>query len=132
VTDLPDEIGRLFTNLARRARSDERELALTPTQRLALTEIAMHAPLRLHDLAGRMAVSDATASRAVDALVAVALVERSADEHDRRAVVIRTTELGAQRFREHRARLEHAVRALPAGDRRQLAQLLARLNDALD
>ena len=132
MTNAADEIARLFASLNRGARTDGRELALTPTQRLALAEIALHAPLRLHDLAARMGVSDATASRTVDTLVGFGLVERTEDASDRRAVVIRPTRLGRERYRARRAPVEAALRRLRPDERAKLAELLARLNDALD
>lgn len=132
MTDLADEIGRLFANLTRRTREEGEELALTATQRLALAELALSAPLRLGDLAERMGISDATASRAVDALVTGGLVERAPDEDDRRAILVRPTRLGTMKIRERRAKIERALRGLPAAERAQLAKLLARLNDALD
>jgi DNA-binding MarR family transcriptional regulator len=132
MSSLPDEIARLFAHLTRRARVDGEELALTATQRLALSEIAVNAPLRLHDLAARMAVSDATASRAVDVLVGAGLVERTPDAQDRRAVVIRPTPLGSERIRARRSQVERALRKLAPGERKQLTDLLGRLNDALE
>jgi DNA-binding MarR family transcriptional regulator len=132
MTDLVDEIGRLFAQLTRRTREEGEELALTSTQRLALAELALSAPLRLGDLAERMGISDATASRAIDALVTGGLVERAPDAQDRRAILVRPTNLGTRKIRERRAQIEHALRGLSAADRAQLARLLARLNDTLD
>jgi DNA-binding MarR family transcriptional regulator len=131
MSDLADEIGRLFAHLTRRTREEGDELALTATQRLALAEVALNAPLRLHELAVRMGISDPTASRAVDGLVSAGLVERAPDEHDRRAVLIRPTKLGTKRIRETRTQIQRALEQLPAGERAQLARLLAHLNDAL-
>ena len=52
---------------------------MTATQRLALFELVDQGPLRLNDLAVRMGTSAPTASRAVDALDELGLVDRKPD-----------------------------------------------------
>jgi DNA-binding MarR family transcriptional regulator len=76
---LLEEIEALSAELVRGADT----LHLTTTQRVTLAAIADHGPMRLHALAERVGTTDATASRAVEALVRAALVERVADERER-------------------------------------------------
>jgi DNA-binding MarR family transcriptional regulator len=109
---------------------------MTSTQRLALFETATGGPLRLSDLAQRMGITAPTASRAVDGLVELGLLERVPDPGDRRAVQIDVTKPGRKIIEERKARaaaaLKPAVEALPAQDRARLATLLAQLADAFD
>jgi DNA-binding MarR family transcriptional regulator len=109
---------------------------MTSTQRLALFETAMGGPLRLSELAERMGITAPTASRAVDGLVELGLLERLPDPADRRAVRIDMTEPGRKDVEGRKARaaaaLEPAVAALSAQDRARLAALLARLADAIE
>jgi DNA-binding MarR family transcriptional regulator len=111
-------------------------LPLTGTQRLALFELSESGPLRLNDLAARMGTSAPTASRAVDALVAVGHVQRSPDVTDRRALQIELTATGRARTAERKQRVLEAFRPvvakLPVADQRQLASLLARLASELE
>jgi DNA-binding MarR family transcriptional regulator len=109
---------------------------MTSTQRLALFETAMGGPLRLSELAERMGITAPTASRAVDGLVELGLLERLPDPADRRAVRIDMTEPGRKDVEGRKARaaaaLEPAVAALSAQDRARLAALLARLAGAIE
>ena len=108
---------------------------MTSTQRLALFETLIGGPLRLSDLAERMGITAPTASRAVDGLVDLGLLERQPDPADRRAVRIDLTEPGRIDVEGRKARaavaLEPAVGALAAQDRARLAALLTRLANAL-
>jgi DNA-binding MarR family transcriptional regulator len=108
---------------------------MTSTQRLALFETSIGGPLRLSELAERMGITAPTASRAVDGLVDLGLVERLPDPADRRAVRIDVTEPGRIDVEGRKARaaaaLEPAVAALSAQDRARLATLLARLAEHL-
>jgi len=109
---------------------------MTSTQRLALFETAIGGPLRLSELAERMGITAPTASRAVDGLVDLALLERLPDPADRRAVRIDVTKSGRARVEERlalaAAALEPAAATLSAQDRARLASLLTRLADAFD
>jgi DNA-binding MarR family transcriptional regulator len=109
---------------------------MTSTQRLALFETATGGPLRLSELAERMGITAPTASRAVDGLVDLGLLERLPDAADRRAVRIDLTGPGRTDVEGRKARaaaaLEPAAGALSPQDRAELAALLARLADAFD
>jgi DNA-binding MarR family transcriptional regulator len=108
---------------------------MTATQRIALVELGDGGALRLNDLAARMGVSAPTASRAVDALHELDLVERVPDPRDRRALNIDLTPAGRDLLEERQARarvaFEPAVAALSSSERRQLTALLHRMTDAL-
>jgi DNA-binding MarR family transcriptional regulator len=130
-----EALSTLTRQLARASGGPDDGPAMTSTQRLALFETAMSGPLRLSVLADRMGISAPTASRAVDGLVDLGLMERLPDPEDRRAVRIDLTRPGRKRVEEKKAlaaaALEPGVSALPAKDRAHLAALLTRLADEL-
>jgi DNA-binding MarR family transcriptional regulator len=126
-----EELGRLIRQLSRISSGPDDGPAMTATQRLALFDLVDSGPLRLNDLAQRMGTSAPTASRAVDALDELGLVERHPDPTDRRAITIELTDDGRRSVEERKARVYAAFRpaaaALSPADREQLAELLARL-----
>ncbi|HEY8725234.1 MAG TPA: MarR family transcriptional regulator [Gaiellaceae bacterium] len=126
-----EELSRLIRQLTRISGGPDEARAMTATQRLALFELVDSGPLRLNDLAQRMGTSAPTASRAVDALDELGLVERHPDPTDRRAITIELTADGRRSVEERKARVYAAFRpaaaALSPADREQLAELLARL-----
>ena len=132
---LQRELHELFRHLVRTDRAVADDAPLTATQRLALSELADGGPMRLHELAARMATTAATASRSVDALVAAKLVERVADRADRRAVQIDVTRRGRARIERRRAEAMRAfvpaLAAMSEPDRGELVRLIARLNTEL-
>jgi DNA-binding MarR family transcriptional regulator len=132
---LQRELRELFRHVARTDRGVLDDAPLTATQRLALSELADGGPMRLQDLAARMAMTPATASRSVDALVTARLVERVPDRTDRRAVRIDVTRRGRARIERRRAEatraLLPALARMPERDRTQLVRLIARLNAEL-
>jgi DNA-binding MarR family transcriptional regulator len=129
-------ISAVTRQLARASGGPDEGPPMTSTQRLALFETAVGGPLRLSELAERMGITAPTASRAVDGLVELGLLERLPDPADRRAVSIDVTAPGRARVEERMAlaaaALEPAVAALSAQDRARLAALLARLADAIE
>jgi DNA-binding MarR family transcriptional regulator len=126
-----EELSRLIRQLSRISGGPVDGPAMTATQRLALFELVDSGPLRLNDLAQRMGTSAPTASRAVDALDELGLVDRHPDPTDRRAITIKLTDDGRRSVEERKARVYAAFRpaaaALSPADREQLAELLARL-----
>ena len=130
-----EELSRLIRQLTRISGGPDEARAMTATQRLALFELVDSGPLRLNDLAQRMGTSAPTASRAVDALDDLGLVERHPDPTDRRAITIELTADGRRSVEERKARVYAAFRpaaaALSPADREQLAELLARLSAKL-
>jgi DNA-binding MarR family transcriptional regulator len=126
-----EELGRVLRHLTRISGGPDEGPSMTATQRLALFELVDGGPLRLNDLAARMGTTPPTASRAVDALDELGMVERTSDPTDRRALQIQLTSSGRRAVEERQARVyaafRPAVARLPAAERRQLADLLARL-----
>jgi DNA-binding MarR family transcriptional regulator len=113
---LLDEIAELWAVVLRICRELDDTQPLTSTQRLALLEISIVGPMRLNNLAARMDTTAATASRAVDVLENLALVERSKDSEDGRAIAITATAKG-QRW--------------TAGRQAKLCKVLEQLDDAV-
>jgi DNA-binding MarR family transcriptional regulator len=132
---LLDVLGRVVRSLTRLSGGLEDDLSLTATQRVALFETVESEPVRLHDLADRLGVSDPTASRAVDALVEHGLVERAPDPADRRAVRISLTPHGRTMVEERKRRVLDAVlpavAAIPKADQERLIALLGELDGSL-
>ncbi|HVV60001.1 MAG TPA: MarR family winged helix-turn-helix transcriptional regulator [Gaiellaceae bacterium] len=134
---LLDELGGLIRHLTRLSNGPADEgVATTSTQRLALFELADDGPLRLNDLAQRVGVSAPTASRAVEALCELGLVERLPDPSDRRALRIDLTAAGRSQVAVRRQRVLDrfgpAAQALSGDEQSRLVGLLARLRSALD
>ena len=130
-----EALSALTRQLARASGGPDEGPPMTATQRLAMFETAMSGPLRLSALADRMGITAPTASRAVDGLVDLGLMERQSDPVDRRAVQLDLTRPGRKRVEEKKAlaaaALQPGVAALSAQDRARLATLLARLANAL-
>jgi DNA-binding MarR family transcriptional regulator len=129
------DLSRLIRTLTRIAGAGEEAPAMTATQRLALFELGDQGPLRLNDLAERMGVSPPTASRSVDALHDLGLVERVPDPRDRRALSITLSSTGAELLADRKAKAEvafaPAVASLSASERKTLSRLLRRMTDAV-
>ena len=96
--------------LARASGGPDDGPPMTSTQRLALFETVIGGPLRLSELAERMGITAPTASRAVDGLVDLGLLERLPDPADRRAVRIDVTEQGRVDVETRKARVAAAKR----------------------
>jgi len=139
-----DELERMAEGIVRlrleilRRRAEDGGLpadGLTTPQAIALRTVVLDGPLRVGGLAAALGVSDATASRTVDALEGLGLVKRERDPSDARAVQVAPT---AQGRREHANRRERFVRALDRfmdelseHERRQLADALGTVNRLL-
>ena len=127
------DLSRLIRSLSRVTGAAEDSPAMTATQRLALFELGEGGSLRLNDLADLMGVSPPTASRAVDALHELGLVERVPDERDRRALRIDLTTAGQELLADRKAKaqtaFEPAVASLSTEERATLSELLRRMAD---
>jgi DNA-binding MarR family transcriptional regulator len=88
-TDLRLTVGRLNRKLRIRAAS-----GLTPSQSSILANLATAGPLHLGELARREAVTAPSASRVVERLVELGLVERTADPEDARRHILNLTRDG--------------------------------------
>ncbi len=131
------ELERLITLVRRRGGPhDVDDPPLAGTQRLALSVLVGESPLRLRALAERLGTTDATASRTVDALVALGLVRREPDPADGRGVLVVATPMAVDLVAERRARLvetlEQGLAGMSRADRAHLVALVAELNDVLD
>ena len=89
-------------------------------------------PLRASDLVSRLGLDKSTVSRQVASLVALGLVDRTADPDDGRAQVLTPSPEGAARLARirdaRRARWESDLADWPAEDIATLGALLARFN----
>ncbi|MER7989767.1 MarR family transcriptional regulator [Streptomyces noursei] len=122
----------------RRARASSGELArevhpdLEPAAYGLLVRLADAGAQRATDLAAFFGVGKATISRQLNALEKLGLVARAPDPHDGRAVLVRITDEGRNRFNRVRtARRARYARNLASWDRAEvaeLARLLHRLN----
>ncbi|SDE50804.1 MarR family winged helix-turn-helix transcriptional regulator [Pseudonocardia oroxyli] len=113
--------------LSRRIRIDGGD-SLPPLQLSALSTIALHAPLRLSELAKREAVTAPTMSRVLGALDDQGLVVRTPDPQDARGVLITLSDSGRARLDEiktHRTAL--VARRLSKLDPRQREVIRAAL-----
>jgi DNA-binding MarR family transcriptional regulator len=102
---LLDEIAELWAVVLRISRELDDNQPMTSTQRLALLEISIVGPMRLNNLAARMDTTAATASRAVDVLEELSLVERRKDSDDGRAITITATAKGHRWTARRQAKL---------------------------
>ena len=132
---LLDAISRVIRHLSRLSGGPDEGPAMTATQRLVLFETLEAEPIRLSDLSERLGVSAPTASRAVDALVELGLLERVPDPADRRAVRISLTRSGRKSVEARKARVLEAFRpavaAVATADQDRLIALLEELAGAL-
>jgi DNA-binding MarR family transcriptional regulator len=125
--ELAVEIERLFAAFVREGGrlGFEERISVSPTQRVALTALVDAGPLRLGALADAMGTTDATATRTVQALERLGVVERTRDEADGRGVRIAASREGRDLVARGRRRLARIVGELASEDERaRLAGLL--------
>jgi DNA-binding MarR family transcriptional regulator len=134
---MAEGIVRLRDEILRRREPDAEggAVELTPAQGAALRTVVRLGPLRVGALAEALGVTVATASRTVDGLAGLGLVQRTGDPSDSRAVRVAATPKGSE---EHRLRRDRFVRALERlleelseVERRRLADSLATLSALL-
>jgi DNA-binding MarR family transcriptional regulator len=125
--------GRLRLALAglnRRLRKDWPD-ELTPSRLSALATIAACEPLRVGELAKRMAVSTPTVSHIVDALDKQGLIARQPDPHDRRICRLVASQAGDELLDELGRRttgfLADRIHQLPPAQQSALAAALPAL-----
>lgn len=87
--------------------------------------------LAVHELAGLLGLSMATAGRAVQALARADMVTRREDDHDRRVKRVRLSEHGRQfvdsLMQAHREAVRECLESLSDHEREQLSRALAPL-----
>lgn len=135
--ELAQAVERLVSVIARqrKALGDVEPSPLTTTQGLALSAVARERSMRLRTLAEAIGTTDATASRTVDVLESLGLVERRNNPNDRRGVVVAVTPEGRRTWRRRHQRLVTLVDSLVADlngrDRARFVALLTDLNELL-
>jgi DNA-binding MarR family transcriptional regulator len=132
-----DELRRLWGLILREGGrlGDPPDRRLTNTQSLALSTLVAEGPLRLWALAERMATTDATATRTVDALEAEGLAERQAAVGDRRGVLVVATDHGRRVIADRAERMHVVVKSLLVGTSDaqllRIAEFLRELNEQI-
>jgi DNA-binding MarR family transcriptional regulator len=119
-----DRLHSAAIHLLRRLRVRDYELGIGPAQLSALSVLVFAGPQSLASLAQAEQVKPSTMSRIVSSLFRSKLVHRKTDKHDRRAIVIESTEKGARIMQEGRRR---RVAALAAAVQRLSPEEIARL-----
>jgi DNA-binding MarR family transcriptional regulator len=110
----------------------EETVPLSSTQRLALSTLVDQGAMRLGALAAAMGTTDATATRRVQALVRLDLVEREPDESDGRGVRIGASTEGRELIARGRKRMALILEELVAEDERErVIELLRALSGAV-
>lgn len=139
--DSPSEIADLMGQLVRRARrgaaADLSRLSITPAQARVLEVIKRAGgPLRVNQLAGELGILPRSATSVVDDLERIALVERSPDRRDRRAVLVALTTEGRLVTQQLEAKgsgaLATAIATLAASEQQALGGALRRIAIAID
>ena len=122
-------IGRLSRRL--RPTPTARAAGLTPTSISVLLTVVRVGPIRLSDLADAEGINPTQLSRAIAHLVDTGLVDRSADEGDRRAAWLRPTAAGrklTRRIRRERTdALNGALETLDPAERERIVSALGAL-----
>jgi DNA-binding MarR family transcriptional regulator len=108
---------------------------MTPALSHTLAQVVQDGPLRLSDLAERLAIDASTLTPRVQQLAAAGLVRRVCDPRDGRAAQLEATEVGRSAFAAlHAARrrlVEQALAGLSPPQRQAVARQLASLTDRL-
>jgi DNA-binding MarR family transcriptional regulator len=122
-------IGRLSRRL--RPTATGTAAGLTPTRTAVLLRIVREGPLRLSELSESEGINPTMLSRTIAALLEAGLVERTADEQDRRAAWVRSSAKGnrlAERIRRERTdAVKLALAALSQHDRDAIVDALPAL-----
>lgn len=128
------EVRQGVLRLARRLRAEREPGELTPSRFAVLGRLERDGPATASALASAERVAPQTMARIVQHLLDAGLAERTPDQVDRRATLIRITELGQQRVladrSRHEAWLAQAMDELTDVER-ELLVLAARLHDRL-
>ena len=139
--DGASQIGREIVRFVRSLKSVQAQTAhrsrhgVDPSAYPVLFQL-VDAPKRTTELAACLHADISTVSRQVTALVEAGLVERTVDEDDRRATILRLTEGGQAVFatmrRDRERMLARILADWSAQDVTTLASLLGRFNDDFD
>lgn len=129
--ELAGGLRTVVNRLAYALRSPVAKDGITPTRLSALMTLMKCGPLRPGDLAARLSISAASASRLVDVLIEGEWIAREPDPDDRRACLVSLSEHGVAALerlrREGTGELAAGIEALPADQREALAAALPAL-----
>jgi DNA-binding MarR family transcriptional regulator len=131
--DTTTRLRAVIGRISRRLRPTPAGLAagLTPTRTSVLLSVVREGPIRLSDLAEAEGINPTQLSRAIAHLVDTGLVERAADEGDRRAAWLKPTAAGRKltdRIRRERTdALNLALDDLDPAERERIVAALAAL-----
>jgi DNA-binding MarR family transcriptional regulator len=109
---LADRLHSLAIHLLRRIRRGDDAAGLSAPRLSALSVVIYRGPISLTELAKAETVTAPTMTRLVQALVKSGLVEKSVDESDNRAVLLRATPAGRATLDVARARRLAALEEL--------------------
>jgi DNA-binding MarR family transcriptional regulator len=135
--DIVGQLGELLVRsswrLRRGAAKELAPLGVTFGQARALRVLAAGEPMRMADLAASLEIVPRSVTTMIDSLVAAGLVNREADPHDRRSVLVSPTVAGRavldRMDSARRATTEELFGRLTLGQRRELLDLLVLLAD---
>jgi DNA-binding MarR family transcriptional regulator len=133
--ELADRLHSAAIHLLRRLRREDDVSGLPAPQLSALSVIVFGGPITLGALAAAEQVRPPTITKLVAALEADGLVERIADDTDRRIVRVKATARGTKLLHEGRRRrvaaLTTSLSALTAADRAKLTAALPVLESVM-
>jgi DNA-binding MarR family transcriptional regulator len=129
--ELAGGLRTVVNRLAYALRSPVARDGITPTRLATLMTLKKCGPLRPGDLAARLSISAASASRLIDALIEGEWIGREPDPDDRRACLVSLSPHGVETLerlrREGTGELAAGIEALPAEQREALAAALPAL-----
>jgi DNA-binding MarR family transcriptional regulator len=130
-----DAVRRLVRHLRLADRAAQSDLGISGAQLFVLTELGKTPSLSLNDLAARTRTDQSSVSVVVSRLVDAGLVTRDRDSRDARRLMLNLTRSGKAMLQRAPAVAQEqiiaVIDALPPADRKQLADSLTNLVDAL-
>ena len=123
--DLTDAVTQLRRALRAGIRTDISWETLPMAQVELLQALADAQPARVNDIADRLHLAQSTVSGLIGQMMTSGLVSRAVDPTDRRAAVVRLSELGREQLRAwesaHVKWIQAALKRLPPADRSTIA-----------
>jgi DNA-binding MarR family transcriptional regulator len=108
---------------------------MSMSQMRVLWLIRKHGPVTMTNLAEIMHIKSGSLTEQIDTLVKSGLVDRKHSETDRRIVYVelcpKTREIFAKSYDSKMKNFSHILSSLSASDKKQLIQLLQKINDAI-
>jgi DNA-binding MarR family transcriptional regulator len=132
---LADRLHSTAIHLLRQVRVQDAGAGLAPARLSALSVLVFGGAMALNELARAEQVRPPTMSRIVDALEAAGLARRTANQQDRRAVVIEATEKGTAILWQGRKRrvkfLARHLSRLSDAERKQIENAVKAIQKAM-